>query len=196
MKITTREKRFLAAGALVCVLTMGWYYSDTLFPSQEDLSATVEYKKRMLLRQKETLNQEELYSARVDKYQSRLEQNMEVLLPGENASIAGAALQRVLSDLAEQSGVEITRKNIQKEQKLENDIVKVSVEIQVNCEPEQLVQLLAAVKNYEKLLTVDELTISGFRIQRQYQIRPNIKVSGYIFAPEADEEGKPAGGRS
>jgi hypothetical protein len=57
-----------------------------------------------------------------------------------------------------------------------------------------LVELLTAVKNYDKLLTVDELNISQVRVRRRYEMRPSIKVSGYILLPEEAEK-TPAGDR-
>jgi len=196
VKITSREKRFLISGGSVCVLFLLWFLGAPLIPGLEDLSTTVDFKRRLLQRHKETLRQEESYDRRVERYQRRWEGNLSRLLGGDSASIAAAELQRLLSDIADQAGVDITRQNIQPEQRLENDIVKIAVDIQTNCNPEQLVELLTAVKNYDKLLTVDELTISQVRVRRRLEIRPNIKVSGYILLPEeAEAEEKPAGGR-
>jgi len=66
------------------------------------------------------------------------------------------------------------------------------VRIETNCMPDQLVQLIAAVESYEKFLIVDELTINSFRIQKKYEIRPQIKVSGYILGPPVKPGEKPA----
>ncbi len=192
MKISSREKKFLLIGGIACALVLGWYALSALLPGSSDLSSTVELKKRMLLKQRETLQQEESFRARLAQYEERLQQTRSRLLPGDNASIASAELQRVLSDLAAQAGVEITQKNIQKEQKLQDELVKIAVRIETNCNPEQLVQFLAAVENYDKHLNLDELVINGFRMQRRFQIRPSMTVSGLIAVPPSAEEDKPA----
>ena len=61
--------------------------------------------------------------------------------------------------------------------------MKVSVRVETKCEPDQLVRLLAAVNNYQKFLTVDELSITSFKIQKKWEIRPTLSVAGYISAP-------------
>jgi len=192
VNVSAREKRFLIAGAAVSALVLGWYLVGSLLPSGSDLANTVELKKRMLLKQKETLQQEEAFRGRVSLYQERLQQTRGRILPGDNPSIASAELQRVLSDLAAAAGVEITQKNIQKEQKLQDDLVKISVRIDTNCSPLQLVQFMSAIENYDKYLTLDELAVNGFRIQRRFEIRPSMTVSGIIAVPPGQGEEKTA----
>jgi hypothetical protein len=54
---------------------------------------------------------------------------------------------------------------------------------------------LAAIENYEKFLTLDELTINVYPIQRRYEIRPSMTVSGIFAAIESKGEEKPAAGK-
>ncbi len=193
MEISAREKKFLIGGGVSAILIVGYYLVSTYAPGISDTGSSVEIKRRTLLQQREIVSQEALYRSRAEQYRQRLQQMTTLLLPGDNPSIAGAELQKVLKDMADQSGVEINRRTIQREQKLQGDIVKISVNIETNCEPEQMVQFLAAVENYEKRLVVDELMINAFRIQRRYQARPSLTVSGYIRVPEPKTETKSAG---
>ncbi len=194
MKISNRERYFLLVGGFIAAGILIWYVGTVSLSGLEDQSVDLDVKKRLLIRQKETLAQEESYRARVDNYRQRLEQNLAKLLPGDNPSIAGAELQKLLSDLAGRAGVEIIRKDIQREQKLQDNLVKVSVRIETNCNPEQLVQYIASVENHERYLTLEELAVNGFRMQRRYEIRPSMTVSGYIAVPEAKAEEQPGAG--
>jgi len=191
MKISAREKRVLIIGGGICAAILGWYAATALLPSGADLARDVELSKRRLLKQKETLQQEETFRARVTEYEERIKQNMARLLPENNPSLASAELQKVLTNMAAQAGVEITQKNIQKEQRLQNDLVKVAVRIETNCNAQQLVQFLAAIESYEKYLFLDELVINGYRIQRRYEIKPSMTVAGIISSPEPKAEDKP-----
>jgi hypothetical protein len=191
VKISAREKRFIFIGAAVVGAMLIYYAATMLLPDREALSQSVTLKKRMLLKQRETLSREESYKARLEQYQKRLNQDMARLLPGDNPNVAGAELQKLLKDFADQNGVEITQKSIQPERKLPNGLTKVTVRIDTNCDPEQLVGFLAAVENYEKFLTVDDFTVNSFKLQNKYQIRPNIAVSGYIASSGKPGE-KPA----
>jgi len=185
VKVSIREKYFLYVGAGALLLTLLVLFGDRLIPSRQEGASNVEYKKKLLVKYKETLGQEESYKARIEQYRQRLKQDEALFLSGDNPSIAGAELMKVLSDIAAGTGVEISRKDIQAEQKVQNNVVKVSVRIETNCLPDQLVKFIGAIENYERFITLDELNITGFRMQKKYEIRPALKVSGYILGPEA-----------
>lgn len=193
MKVTGRDKRVLAVGAAAVLAVMA-YYALTLLPDGEDLARTVDIKKKMLLKQRETLSQEEIYKTRLEQDKKHLDQNMTRLLAGDNPNVAAAELQKILKDFADRSSVEITGRNVIAAKKPENGIQKVSVRVNTNCNPEQLVQFLAAIENYEKFLTIDEFTINSIRVRNRYELRPNLTISGYIAAQETDAEEKPATG--
>lgn len=188
MKITARDRKFLIAGGIVVVLVAVFYLGTTPLQSPGELAKEVEFKKRMLVRQREMISQENNYKARLDQYGKRLDKDMGRLLTGSTPSLAGAELQNILSDLAAQTGVEISRKTAQNEQKVQDNLIKVSANIDTNCTPDQLVQFLAAIENYPKFLTVDTLNVISLRLQKKFEIRPNITVTGYITAPESKPE--------
>jgi predicted glycoside hydrolase/deacetylase ChbG (UPF0249 family) len=192
VKVTPREKTsiLIAVGAL---LVVGIFYAATqLIPDSQSLSREVDLKKKMLRSQRDTLSREDIYKSRLEQYQKQLEQDTARFLPGENASMAGAELQRVVKALADQNGVEIPQRNIQLDKKIPDIATKVSIRIETKCTPEQLVQFLASIESYEKMLRVDELVISSLRIQKRFEIRPSLVISGYIRAAEETPKEKPA----
>jgi hypothetical protein len=180
----------IAAAAAVLV----FYAAIRLVPDTVSLSRTVELKKKMLRNQLETLSREDAYKARLDYYGKRLDQDMKQFLPGDNPSLAGAELQRVIKDFADRSGVEITQRIFLPEKKVHDMVIKVSIRIETNCSPEQLVNLLASIENYEKLLKVDEMVINSLRISKKFEIRPSLTISGFIRAPEEKPKENPPGG--
>lgn len=191
MRITAREKRLIIIGAVVLVAVSVFYTVDRFLPDSEDLSQGVELRKRKLLKEREILSQEELYRTQLEQHRKRLKQDMGRFLPGDNVNVAAAELQTLLKGFADQSGVEITQRNALQSKKIQDSVMKVSVKIETNCNPEQLVRFLAAIKNYEKLLRIDEFMVSSYRIQKRFEIRPILTVSGFINVPEATSEKKP-----
>jgi hypothetical protein len=183
VKLGAREKRVIVIGAAIAGAVLIYYAVTLLLPDREALSQNVILKKQMLLKERETLTREAAYKSRLEEYQKRLDRHMGRLLPGDNPNVAGAELQKILKDFADQNGVEITQKSIQPEKKLPNGLTKVTVRIDTNCGPDQLVQFLTAVENYPKFLTVDDFTVISVRLQKRYEIRPNMAVSGYISSP-------------
>jgi hypothetical protein len=196
LKLAEREKKFVIAGAIVAATILLFYFVSMVLPSRDVLSSTVDYKKKLLAKQRETIGSEHHYKGRLTQYRQRLDQDLArlCLISDTNTSLAAAELQRVLTEIAGRNGIEIIRKDVQPEQKLENQLVKVSVRIEVNCEPQQLVEFLTAVQNHDKFLSVDELMVNSFRIQKRYEIRPIIKVAAYIVGAESKPAEKTAAG--
>ena len=181
MKLTAREKRIIIIGLCVVAGVLIYYAVASLLPNSENLAQSVDLKKKMLLKQRETLSREDSYRIRMEQYNKQLEKDLTRLLPGNNPNVAGAELQKLLQDFANQSGVEITAKTILQEKKIQDLLIQVSVRVDTNnCNLEQLVQFLTLIANYEKYLKIDEFNISGYRIQKRFEIRPNLTISGYI----------------
>lgn len=186
MNLTLRNKRVIIAGIVVAAAILIFYATTSLLSEREELQRKVDLKKTVLLKQREIISLKASYKKRAGQSDGQLERIMTRLLPGDNSSVAGAELQKVLKDFADQSGVEITQKNPLQEKKVQdNDLLtKVSVRIETNCDLEQLVNFLTAINNYDKFLNVEELIINTFPIQlKRFEIRPSLTVVGYISSP-------------
>jgi type II secretory pathway component PulM len=185
VKVNAREKRVIVGGAFVAAAVAIFYVLTSLLPSRVGLSETVELKKKMILKQRETLNHEEGYKVRLEQYTKRLQEDMTKLLPGDNPNVAGSELQKILKDFASASGVEITQMSLLPEKSAQSKISRVSVRIETNCVLEQLVSFLTSIENHDKFLTIDEFMITSFVVQKKPVIRPSLTVSGYITSSES-----------
>ena len=59
MKINSREKRIIVIGICVAAAVMIYYAATLLLPNRESLTQDVSLKKKMLLKQRETLTRED-----------------------------------------------------------------------------------------------------------------------------------------
>jgi len=118
----------LIGGSIAALLVLLFLFGDTWMPNRQDITNSLEYKKKTLLKYRETLNQHEAYKARLEQSQQRLRKDEARLLSGDNPSIASAELQKVLADIASRTGVEISRKEPQPEQKVQDNLMRVSCE--------------------------------------------------------------------
>lgn len=193
MKLNKRERKFIVVGGIVAAIALLVYVVLLLLPDFESRTS-VEQKKKKLLQYKEMLGSEELYATRIEQYLKRLQEDSQRLLPGETPNVAGAGLTNVLVQLAAQNGVTISRREQQGEQKLQDNLIRIPVRMDMTCNMDQLVQFLTAVENYDKLLTVDELSVASFQIQKRWDTRPNVTISGYIMSQETKAAEKAPGG--
>jgi type II secretory pathway component PulM len=182
VKISDREKKFVIGGAVLAAAVAVYYFSPLLLP--QDFSSTVEQKRALLQKQRETIALEESINARIASARDRMSNDMQRLLPGDTPGAAGANLTKILQGLADASQVELMRKTPQPDQKLPEGLTKVTVQLDMNCDLNKLVRFLVAIENYEKFLKVDELFIQSYRMRNKDEIRnPQIKVSGFITTP-------------
>lgn len=181
MKISARDKKFLIAGSGVAIVVLAYLLVPMLIP--EDRAVTVKRKQNVLRQERETIGQEEGYKARIAQCQERLAKDRARLWPGGSAT-AIPYMQKALQGIADASQVEINSKSILAEQKVQENVAKISVQLQVNCTLDQLVRFLSGVENYEKLLKVENLMIASRRQgNKDLILVPMLKVIGYVETP-------------
>jgi hypothetical protein len=194
LKITLKEKRYIAIGAVVVAALMIYYGFSSLLDYRADVRSKVEQKKKLLNRQRETLDHEAEYLKAMNLYSLRLQDDMNRLLNGKTPSIAASELGGIIENFANASGVEITQKNPQAEKRIDDKIIRVSIQIQASCLMDQLVPFLAAIESYQKYLTITQFQIQVFniaRFQNQSPVRklsPTITISGYMYSPGAKSQ--------
>ena len=194
VKVEAKYRRFIISGfGLIAALALLYVlYGREL--NIENYVDTLDEKKITLSKSLGTIDLEGPLEVQLDQYKTRLQQNSNRLLEGDNANVAESELAKVLTDLAEKSGIEITQKVPQREVKMENSLYKVSYRIVTRCDPEKLVQFLTDIRNYGRFLTIDEFTIQTrtSRTQTGTQMTPTLTVSGYVrIAEPAGEEEDP-----
>ena len=188
MKLGARKRKFIIIGLGISAVLVLLYTLNISQLGGEGLSDTVELKKKTLLKQRETLYLEGVYESRLQLYNNRLQEDRARLLPGDNPNVAGAELLKTLTGFAERSGVELVQKSVLREEKVNNNLSKISARLVTRCEMEQLVRFFTDIENYEKFLRIDEVTIQMPRNRRQAARGPNLVISGYIDSTEVSTE--------
>jgi len=184
LKLGAKERKVTIIGLGIIAILALLYVLIFSRPGSEGLNDTVELKKKTLLKQRETLYLEGVYESRLQMYKSRLQANRAKLLPGDNPNVAGAELLKTLTNFADRNGVVIISKSVLPEDKMENNLMKISVRLQTQCDMEQLVRYMVEIQNYDKFLTIDEFMFRTSRNRRDDGMRHNLTISGYIDSNE------------
>lgn len=192
VKVAAKNRQIILAGfGLIAVLALLY----VLFGEQlhmENYVDTLDEKKLELRQTMGRLDLEGPLLVQLDQYKARLQQDRDRLLEADNTNVAESELVKILDDLAERSGVEITSRRIAPGGKPENSLYKVSAIIQARCDPEKLVQFLTEIRNYGRFLTVSDLVIQSRTIRQQTSFTQTLTVSGYVrIAESAGEEENP-----
>lgn len=192
MKVGAKERKYIILGTgILAALALLYVLFAQQLSGDGRVIDTVAAKKKVYRNQLGTKLLEGPYEFYLQQYSARLKGDQAMLLAGDNPNVAKQELQKILTDFAARSGVEISQMPApQKEQKIEGKLYKISARIVTQCTSDQLIQLLTELRNYNQFLTIDELTISirNSRTRPNAELRPSLTVSAYIKANENEME--------
>ena len=179
-KLSRREKRIVTAGVLVAVLSLLLVEGLSFLERQAEASDRVGEKKQLLERSIREVIKHDLYEAQLEELNRSLASYRGGLLDAQDSSIARIQLEELVRTLATEQGVTITRSNPLQERKIGDRYSKITLQLNLQTEIDQLTQFLYALSSHGKFLLVEEFVVQGFRRRDQIQIRPRLNVSAFI----------------
>ena len=109
------------------------------------------------------------------------------LLTSDKPPVVAARLQNILKEMAADEGVDIISEK-QLNVVEEGPFIEVPVEITLKCTITKLTNLIYAIEDYEKFLDISKLNIRVVNIRKPIDVRADLTVSGFIFAPDISKE--------
>jgi hypothetical protein len=159
-KLTRRDRIALGIGmgaaALFLLLNFG------VFPLLEGLGSSpelVQQKEVELRRDQRLLAEAELEKAHLAAAGERLKGLEAGLLESSSPSLANAEWQRLVGQLADSKGIELSSRELLRIQELGAGYSLVTGRVQFRCRLDQLVDFLAALAAFPKLLSVTGLSV-------------------------------------
>lgn len=186
MKITDRDKRFLAFGSLSIVV----YFLITLvispiYATQVRKDSEIQNKIRFIERYYEVLNQKTYYeqkSKQNEKVQKSLSRRF---LDGKKPGIAAANLQKVLEGFASKSSIKIDRVRVEKH-KFTESLMVIPIEITFRSSLKNLTQFIYKVESFEKFLVIEKLNSRRINKTDPEQLQATLLISGFILNGEPE----------
>jgi hypothetical protein len=162
----------IAMVVLIAISCAAWF----LLPNGAAIARDVESKRERNRNQQEVLDRKTDYQNQIDKYDDRLKKVTDLLFPGDKPNETSAEIQTRLKEFAVRSGVEITQKTTPQDKKIEDPLTKqkeamltkVSVHIEIACDPTRLAKFLVEIQNASPFLKAEELSVLSYRgVQRR-----------------------------
>ena len=122
MKLRAKHRKFIIFGFGILAALVLIY---VLFAQQFNGKGTIgdlEIKQNQLSRYEEVIGLEGNYEVELDQYRDRLQQDRARFLEGDSPNVAKSELMKVLTDFAENNGVEIQSRTPQNEEKIEDKL--------------------------------------------------------------------------
>lgn len=185
MKISKRDRRVLIIGGLVCVgLLLVFYGVLPFFESQTEMESKLERAEKALEQSLRVLQSESYYRTQTVELEETLERYRTQLLDAEDSARARVQLQAIVRELAEESGVTISRSNPMQERRV-GDYAQITLQINLQSGMQELTDFLYAISTHSKFLKVEQFRINMFSSRKSIKMQPQMHVSGFIRLSEA-----------
>jgi len=192
VKISKRDKKILKiGGAVTAVLLFMMYIVIPFIDYLQEMDIKKETLEARLVRMTRNINSEETYRQGLARINSVMELLKTNLPEGKDSETAVRELHRIITSLAEEHNVQVTRITPAKKperfdlEAVKNNpflagFLKVKVTAALKCRPDHLASLLYALENHDKFLMVEKLEIRAWGVKADKMIKPNITLSTYI----------------
>lgn len=191
-RLSRRDKKVLWIGGGFTVVTLLVVYVFLPFyESVSDVEDQLSSKQEMLGRSVRVIQNEGLYLAQLQQLENELSRLREQLLEARDPVLAQNQLETIVRNVADQSGVTISRSTPLQEKSVGERYSKVTLQINVQSGMAELTEFLYAVSVHPKFLHIEDFYMNAFRVRENVRLQPRMNVSGFMFSDSAiREEGK------
>lgn len=186
MKISDRDKRFLAVGGLaIVVYLLITLVINPIYSTQVRKDREIQEKIRFIEKYYEVLNQKTYYEEK-SKQNEKVQQSLSRrFLEGKKPGLAAAGLQKILERFASQSSIKIDRVRVEKH-KFTESLMVIPIEITLRSSLKNLTQFIYQIESYEKFLVIENLNSRRINKTDPEQLQATILISGFILNGEPE----------
>ncbi len=203
--LNDRERKMvIGAGIFLCVIVVYLFLLDPFLSSKDEVSSKLESSYQRYQDYLTILANEEAYQV---QFQGRKEDMLAVsrlLLSGNTSSLAAAELSNKVRSYADDSGVSITRENVNQPVPIDHH-QQISIQLNMSCDIISLRDFLKKIEDDSNLLIVNSLEVNapasmrrslrkGSYQQRERSVPENLRVtmtiSGFIEGDGSQGRGK------
>ena len=186
MKISDRDKRFLAVGGLaVVVYLLITLVINPIYATQARNDREIQEKIRFIQKYYEVLNQKAYYEKKNKQNEEVQKSLSRRFLEGKKPGLAAAALQKILEEFASKSSIKVDRVRVEKHKFTESFMV-IPIEITLRASLKNLTQFIYQIESYEKFLVIEELNSRRINKTDPEQLQATMLISGFILNSEPE----------
>ena len=187
IQITSRDKRVLLAGGTLTILLLFFVFvAQPVY--QEDKKVQRQIQDKILFIQKcyEILNQKSYYKAKSTENKSIHTTLSQRFLNQAKPALAAAEQQRLLEELANQTGVNIIRFRVDKPKYVEK-LLTISTQVTVRSKLRNLTNFIHRLENNQKFMIIEEISMQRTNKKDLEELQTQLTVSGFIKKMEEEK---------
>ena len=187
IQIAPREKKVLIVGGIFIVLYLLFVLiAQPAFRENKLASQKIQDKILFIQKCYEILNQKSYYEAKSTENKSIHTTLSQRFLNQAKPALAAAEQQRLLEELANQTGVNIIRFRVDKPKYVEK-LLTISTQVTVRSKLRNLTNFIHRLENNQKFMIIEEISMQRTNKADLEELQTQLTVSGFI---KKMEEGK------
>lgn len=180
MKISVREKIYLALGGGALILTGFYLYVVTpLYQGYLDIKLEIVNKSEILSRYHHLWNNREAAEKKLKAIQIQDGTLRDMFLKEKNESLAAAELQKVIEGFSVQSNVEISSAKVMGARSA-GTFKEITIQLAIKSSLKNLRKFLYLVENSRKYLNIEEINLRVLGFKGLEKLESRMKISGFL----------------
>ena len=179
--IMTKERKYILIGG--CLLLL-FGLICRFYPFGFEFlngNAGIALKQKRILKYNVAVQQKPNIEKHLMKLNKITADSVNVFLKGTTPALAAVDIQNTLNRIAEKVGISISRIDIQKEKKLEEDeIISIPVRFRITSTTRQLRDMIFYIESSEKLIRIIDIQSNARKKKFPEHINSSITIEGFI----------------
>ena len=205
-RLSQRERGLVVLTLVILSVAMGRYLLISPFLERSEwVRSQLEIQPQLLEKNLRFLNQKEELAAALEGARNELKAREPGLLTGDTPSVSASDLQDSVQGLATKEGTQVITTRVLNPEPA-GSLAKISVQMEVGGQIDQIANLLRDIENSPKLLMIDEINVrslfrpvafpqpQGAPQVSMQNLRVSLTVSGFARSQPAAEKSQSAPG--
>ena len=186
MKITSRDKKFLVAGAVAfCVFIIMRFLVLPFYDKFAEQRRDIELKERTLEKYLKFIKKQAEFQQTLENLTREEIKTHGILLQGETPSLAAADIQKIVDKIAEESALEIKRVKVMDPGQKE-EFTTIPIQVQFTSDLTRMIKFIQSIETNRKLLTIPDLKIRVKNKRKPREISVTLQISGFMEKKETE----------
>ena len=178
--MTKQRKYILIAGSLLLLIGAVYRFYPFGFAFLDGTS-NLAFQQKKIAKYRVAVKQKPYIDKHLQALKKTADQAANQFLRGSTPALAAVDIQNTLNSIAEKVGISISRMDIQKEKKIEeNNLVSIQVMFRIRSTTRQLRDLIYYLESSEKLIRIIDIRANVQRNKVPEEILSGITVEGFI----------------
>jgi type II secretory pathway component PulM len=199
-RLSRRERGLVALSVVILAVALGRYLLINPFLDRRDWVKTqLEIQPQLLEKNLRFLGQKEEFANALEAARSEIKAKEPRLLTGDTPSVSASDLQEAIQGLATKEGTQVITTRVLNPEPA-GGFAKISVQMEIGGQIDQIASLIRGIENSPKLLMVDEINVrslfrpagfpqpQGVPQQAVQNLRVSLTVSGFARTQAATAE--------